>query len=408
MGLSRKKRNIVTSRLKAFYSFSDTFQSALKSGWKVIRSGWSAGSSLASVSDPSTYPILSTTMASANVTIDVKNPGIGTGPALWVTSSGEWYGLVTSQNVSVGSGNCSQYNPYNPCGTSNPVNPCAYYNNPYSAYDPPSGGSWNPYYPANPSTCCNPYTPANPATCCNAVIPGYSYSDYCGETNPYVCNPVYYICYGYNPYNAYNCGRSGSYYACGGCNSSYGPYGGNCSGGNCRRTTVWVPASGGNPIPGNAAIPGNPIPGNAAIPSTQNAYYAGGWYIVPSNNCVATGGNCQGTGGSCNAYNNTYPRYLNFIKYASNVVTQVYSFTLDSVTSFVEAKGLRVTVSNATKAGTTATITAKVYSDEAMLTQIGSNMIYNATGVKINTNYGIIASPSNYNQGNSVKSVSIS
>ena len=405
MGLSRKKRNIVTSRLKAFYSFSDTFQSALRSGWKVIRSGWTAGSSQASISDASTYPILSTTMASPNVTIDIKNPGIGTGPALWVTSSGEWYGLVTSQNISVGTGNCSSANPYNPCGATNPYNPCAYYNNPYSYYAYPSGGYFNPYVPAGPTTCCNPYTPANPTTCCNPVTPGYSYSDYCGATNPYVCNPTYYICYGYAPYNSYLCRSFGT--QCGQCTTEYGPYGGNCSGGNCVRTVVWVPASGGNPIPGNPAIPGNPIPGNPAIPGYYNPYYAGGTIYVPSNNCVATNGNCIGTGGSCNAYENTYPRYLKVIKYASNAVTELYSFTLDSITQFVEAKGLKAIISNSTKGGTTATITAKVYSDEAMLTQIGSDMIYNATGVKINTNYGIIASPSNYNQGNSIKSVSI-
>lgn len=406
MGLSRKKRNIVTSRLKAFYSFSDTFQSAFKSGWKYIRSGWSAGSSQASISDATSYPILSTTMSSTNVTIDIKNPGIGTGAALWVTDSGEWYGLVTQQQISVGTGNCQTTNPYNPCGYTNPVNPCAYYNNPYVAYDPPSGGTWNPYYPGNPPICCNPYTPANAPTCCNAVVPGYSYSDYCGATNPYVCNPTYYICYGYAPYNGYLCGAFGT--QCGQCTTQYGPYGGNCSGGNCVRTVVTVPASGGNPIPGNPGVPGNPIAGNPAVPSYQNPYYAGGWVPVYSHSCVATGGNCAGTGGTCSVYNNTYPRYLKLIKYASNAITELYSFTLDSVTSYVEAKGLKAIISNSSKGGTSATITAKVYSDEAMLTQIGSDMIYNATGVKINTNYGIIASPSSYNQGTSIKSVSIS
>lgn len=392
MGLSRKKRNIVTSRLKAFYAFTETFQSALRSGWKVIRSGWTAGSGEASISDPTTYPLLSTTMASSNVTIDIKNPGIGTGAALWVTDSGEWYGLVTQQGISVGAGTCQTYNAYNSCGYTNPVNPCGARNTPYQQYDPPQAGYPNPYYPGNSPVCCNAGTPANSPTCCNPTIPG-NY-DYCAYTNP-----TYYICYGYAPYNGYLCGAFGT--QCGQCTTEYGPYGGYC-------VRVYIPAVPGTPIPGNPAVPGNPIPGNSPIPSYTNPSYAGGWYWVYSDYCIATGGSCVATGGTCNTYNNLYPRYLKLIKYASNAVTELYSFTLDSVTAYVQAKGLKTIISNSSKGGTTATITAKVYSDEAMLTQIGSDMVYNATGVKINANYGIIASPSSYNQGNAVKSVSIS
>jgi transketolase C-terminal domain/subunit len=70
-------------------------------------------------------------------------------------------------------------------------------------------------------------------------------------------------------------------------------------------------------------------------------------------------------------------------------------------------KGLNVNISNAVKGGTTATITAKAFSDTAMITQIGQDLIYNATNVKIIANYGIVASPSSYNESNSVGEITI-
>jgi hypothetical protein len=398
MGLSRKKRNIVTSRLKAFYTFSDTFQSALKSGWKVIRSGWAAGSSQASASSLSSYPLLATTMASPNVTIDIKNPGIGIGAALWVTSAGEWYGLVTQQQLSSGTGNCSSSNPYNPCGYTNPVVSCcyqtvvpAYTNQPYSYYVPVNN-------------CPSVNSPVNSYQ--NSVTPGtinpYSCAyNPCGSSNPYVCNPTYYVCYGYAPYNSYLCGFFGT--SCGQCTTEYGPYGGNCSGGNCRGTFTCGggntnPPSGGNY---NPYIPGScnpPTGGPVFVPSTTNSAY---------NQCQNCGGGCVATGGSCNTYNDTFPRYLKLVKFASNVLTEIASVVVDQVTSFAVPKGLKVIISNSNPAAQTATVTAKLYSDEAMVTQIGSSMIHNATGVKINTSYGILASPSSYNQGDSVTSVAI-
>jgi len=70
-------------------------------------------------------------------------------------------------------------------------------------------------------------------------------------------------------------------------------------------------------------------------------------------------------------------------------------------------KGLKVTISNAVKGGTTATITAKAFSDTAMVSQIGGDLIYNATNVKIIANYGIVASPSSYNELNTVGEITI-
>jgi hypothetical protein len=389
---ARRKVNIVSSRLKAFWSFADTFQNAIKSGWKITRSGWTAGSGVVTSGDSSTYPILSTKMVNTDITIAIQNPGIGTGAALWVTDSGEWYGVVTQQQLSVGTGNCASSNPINPCGYTNPINYCGYSNpvNP-CAYT-------NPVYTVcNPVNPCAYTNPVVPGYCCNPVVPGnINPSDFCGATNPVSCNPVYYICYGYAPYNSYNCGRSGT--QCGQCTTQYGPYGGNCSGGNCVRT-------GGNRNPSTGGN-SNPDTGGNCV-STGGCGNAGG-NCVSTGGCVATGGNCVATGGSCNSYNDTYPRYLKVIKYVSNAVTELFSQTIDQVTSYSTYAGLKVIVSNSSVSNQTATVTAKMYSDSSLITQIGPDMIFNATGVKINTNYGIIASPSSYNQGNSITSVTIS
>jgi hypothetical protein len=47
------------------------------------------------------------------------------------------------------------------------------------------------------------------------------------------------------------------------------------------------------------------------------------------------------------------------------------------------------------------TITTKVYSDK-LVTQIGSDLVYTATGASVSTIYGIVLSPSSYNQGTSL------
>jgi len=198
--------------------------------------------------------------------------------------------------------------------------------------------------------------------------------------------------------------------------STNGPYGGNCSGGNCASTYNCVTSpvnpcgSGGNPIAvnpcgaGNNPIPVNPCgAGNNPIP--YNPCGSGG-NTNPYNPC-GSGGNCIGTGGNCLSYSNTYPRYIRVYKYVSNAITQMASITIDSLTSFPVLRGLKVYITNASKQNSTATITARAYSDTSMVTQIGNDLVYSATGVNIITTYAIIASDSAYNQALTIKEVDI-
>jgi hypothetical protein len=140
-----------------------------------------------------------------------------------------------------------------------------------------------------------------------------------------------------------------------------------------------------------------------------NCNGCGGDCVSSGGNCNASGGNCLGTGGTCNSYYNTYPRYLKVIRYLSNVLTEVASVTLDSLTSFPALAGIKVIISGGSKGDSqNATITAKAFQDSSLVSQIGGSLVYNPTGVKIVTNYGILASPSNYNQGNTIDQISIS
>lgn len=230
------------------------------------------------------------------------------------------------------------------CSSYNPYNPCG------------AGGNCvaSPGYSNNPTT-YNYYVPSN-CSGCNVACPGCGYS----STPYYVCSMTYTngACkYGYTAYFTYYY-TTYSYNSC--CNGSPG-------------------------YPASYTTPGSYVPGNPCA------------YTNP----------CVGTGGSCASNYNTYPRYLKIYKYASNTLSEMASITLDSVTSFAPIRALKVLISNSNKAAGTATITAKAFSDTSAVTQIGSDLVYNATGVTIVTNQGIIASDSAYNQTLSVENIVI-
>ena len=53
------------------------------------------------------------------------------------------------------------------------------------------------------------------------------------------------------------------------------------------------------------------------------------------------------------------------------------------------------------------TITAKAFSDTTATTQVGSDLVYNATGAAVIAQYGIVITPSNYSQGSTIGSIVI-
>lgn len=459
----RRRSVVVSSRLKGFTSFQELFQNTLRNGWKVIRSGWTAGSNRVSASNPTQYPLLSTTMSKPNVTIDITSPGIGTGAALWVTDAGNWFAVVTSQEVSTGTGNCDTYSPVDNCGAGQN---CV-----------PTGGPYNYSYLYDfGSNCINSVTTSNPAipASYNNYVCNCQYANNCvSGTNTgntvNVCNYDYCanisysgaVCGYYTLAHQYydNCKTGGNCVATGGnCKGFgnclvYGSYYVSCckNGYNAYNSCAYLnPCVGGyiywttqepnTPccVAGNYCYSytntGNP---NPCVSGSAGYYYCGACGFDPgqsagstTNSCSCCGTNssdvrvvngsgdsynpcgarnaCQATGGNCTHYQDTYPRKVKIFKYISNVLSEVTFQTLDSVTSFPIIRSLRVIVTNAVKGGSTATVTVKAYSDTLFTNQIGSDFIHQATGLKINTNYGIIANPSSYNEDISAQQVSIS
>ena len=428
---------VASSKAKAFASFTDQFSSSLRSGWKTVRSGWGYENNKVASASPSTYPLISAPIKNSDVTISLKNPGIGTGAALWVTDSGNWWAIITEQQESVGTGDCNQYNPVNNCGAGGN---CGTVDNRY-AYQADFGNqcinTQTTGYPANADSYGNYSCSCQNANNCQSgtVSAGWtSYWSNCANLayNAYTCGWVtvphqYYDncktggnCKGWG-----NCLVYGNYFVtC--CKNGYNA----CVGGYIWWTTEESAApccSGGyvwyETFTNSNCATGSPatsycggcgfIPGSPAYSITNNCSCCG---RTPQDLRWVTGGyidycgfrySCVATGGECTGHYNTYPRYIRIYKYVSNILTEVASQTLDAVTSFTPIRGLKVTVSNSIKGGSSATITTKVYSDTNMTTQIGSDFIHQATGLKITTNYGIIAKPSSYNQDISVEQVSI-
>jgi hypothetical protein len=50
-------------------------------------------------------------------------------------------------------------------------------------------------------------------------------------------------------------------------------------------------------------------------------------------------------------------------------------------------------------------ITARAYSDANMTSQVGGSLVYTATGATVTTEYGLLLTPSAYNQGNAVDNI---
>ena len=450
---SRRRRRVAvsSSRLKGFLSFQELFQNSLRNGWKSVRPGWGVSNNKASASDSTQYPLLSTTISKPNVTIDITNPGMGTGAALWVTDSGNWYAVVTSQEVSVGTGNCGTYAPVNNCGAQNACIPTGGYFSGVGYFSNPSycSGGWNANNCSggpnanncsggwNANNCsggtnagfyswCAIYGPS--ASQCGTTTEGRQRYDNCKTGGN--CVQTGGNCKGWG-----NCLVYGSYYiSC--CKNGYNAvnncgYTNPCVGGYiywtvevpnscCQGGWVngnWNDCLNGSPSNYDSCLYGSPSNYNPCLNGSYSNYDAclngtpaqsGNFFFSGDNyNPCGSGGNCVQTGGNCTSYQDTYPRKIKIFKYASNVLTQVASQTLDSLTSYPVIRSLRVIVTNATKGGSTATITAKTYSDSLFTSQIGPDLIHQATGLKINTNYGIIANPSVYNEDISAQSVSI-
>ena len=354
---SRSRVKVSVSRLKAFSSFSEAFTS-ISSSWKTLRGSWSASSGTGSTSTlASNYPLAVVKMSKSNVTASAKNTSPGIGIAIWVTDSGNWWGVATGQDSgsSCNCQSCSTCNSYT-CNSytcnSSQCNSLAFVctggNNICSGgYNTCSGGY---------NTCAG-YT----FTCLSTryTCTGYSCWSYyskpgnCKTYNYYgnICNAYYYstTCDGYYCSSGY----SSCDYGYDSCTGGY-----NCSGWSC---SGWSCAGGYSYCAQSTCLSESCV--SASCSSTS--YY----------NC-----NCQ----TC------YPPFIRVLKSASNIVTEMYKWTISTI-----AASIKVITSGQQ-------ITVRAYSDNSLTTQIGSDLTYTATGATIDTSFGIVVTPSAYAQGSSL------
>jgi hypothetical protein len=150
----------------------------------------------------------------------------------------------------------------------------------------------------------------------------------------------------------------------------------------------------------NYGVTANQNP-NYGVTANQNPNYGktGGenanFQCVSSNPNVCTSQfnydcNCQ----TC------YPQYIRILQSVGATVSTVFSWLIGTISSPTIIQSLRVKTQGNQ-------ITVKAYSDPSLVTQVGDDLVYTATGATISTNSGIAITPSDYNQGLSIDSVEI-
>lgn len=335
--------------------------------WNVVRGAFSIASNKA-VGDSSDYPMATVTMPTQNAAISLADIGSGGGAALWVTDSGNWWAVGVYRQAE--DCNCTEY--YN--SYTYTYNYTYAYNYTYSySYSYLSGfnqGNCNAY---NNSCCASNYCLYYSGGNCSGYTCGsYNTSNCCG-----------YTCYGYNAYNSKN--KTG-----GNCQGNY------CScynGSNCASYYC----SSYNPITcGQYACSDYTSCNNCTSFNQGNANYANA--NANANAVGNTNAAANATGYSGPFYNcgTCYPSYLRVFRSVSNVVTTV----VNQLIGETAPQSMKVLTSGQE-------IRTKVYSDTSLVTQIGTDIVYTATGAAIAPSYGITVIPSNYSQSYSIGDISI-
>lgn len=109
-----RSKSIITSRLKAFSSFSDNFSlsSGLRNGWKTLSGEWSSAlTNVVSVTDGSQYPISTIKLSKSDIVSSATVSG-GTGINFWTVDKDNWWAVVSYNSSSSSYYSC---NPYSCC-----------------------------------------------------------------------------------------------------------------------------------------------------------------------------------------------------------------------------------------------------------------------------------------------------
>lgn len=395
--------------------------------WTNRTGTWYAnGSAAQSDTAASSYPVASVTFPADDVTVSASVSG-GTGPAVWVTSSGDWYAAILywTQVNSTYSCNCSCNGHY--ISTSTPVYyscsscaQCGSYvsggssyaatNNPTQTFTGWSyyGSASGPYYSCPNGgtlngTRCETTTVTQGTTVslgCYSAFSGCTYYSY-----PYAETPAPGICGCPTGSNKVCCTQyipggttTSSYTATISYSCSVGetghPGAASCYTATYSTTNNYSCPSGGT-LSGSTCY----IAGTTTCYSCQNYtcgvnYYVAGSAFVSGGtypNCDAYGASCQ----TCGTLTNSY--YLRILKSVGGTVTSpAADISLPS-----QPAAIKMTTSGNT-------ITYQAYADTSLTSAIGSQGSITETSPTKVQNYGIIKAPTEYGQGSTVDNFQVS
>lgn len=351
------------------------------SSWKAIRGQFDidgAGKAQATGTD---YPIAAIDMGVNDVDISIVGSSGGPSAALWVTDSGNWFAVGLAREAV--NCNCSTY--YVPqsgwsnycydgqwntsyCNASSGAGYCVYY----------TGGNCIGYYnttncAANNTANCKTWGGGNCKTWGGGNCSGY---------NATSCGSYYYYYSNVNKKGVTNCS---------------GYVGGNCKGYNATSCNAY------NATTCNAY--------NTTNCKTYNySNCNGGFYAVE---CALWSDGYTCTGGyntsnpvyySCTVYwsdgpytscQTCYPQYIRVIQSVANSVSTLAQWTISAV-----ANSFRVKTSGNE-------IQIQAFQNNDFTSQIDGTLTYTPTSVNVETNFGIMISPSSYDQQTTVDDVEI-
>lgn len=136
---------------------------------------------------------------------------------------------------------------------------------------------------------------------------------------------------------------------------------------------------------------------------TVSSTYAYGYTSVASGtecargdyNCCAPGPYADyATGSVTTTY---YPKYIRVLQSVSNTVSQIASQYLGDSTV---VQSLKTIISGNQ-------VTVKAFSDANAVTQVGTDLVYSATGATVTPQFGLVITPSGYNQGATIDAITI-
>jgi hypothetical protein len=333
----------------------------------------------------SAYPLSVVNMSNSDVQIKLKNTNQGSTAAIWVQDSDEWWGVVSRATLQTIPGNATYGFAFTPTGNFNYVDSgnttnYALFSSNTTNYQTNSSNTTN--YKFNSSNTTNYKTNYTQVAFFNY---GFNSSTSYGVANYSIS---YSASYGtrYNSkyslaYTKYTWSTTNANYKATGTNYGYRVtgtyYAFNTGYSTSGSTTNYSTGVAGSTTNYGTSISGSTTNYYYNSSSTTN-YYAG----------VGTsyGFQYQVTGANATTY--AVNQYLEIIRSTASSVNTVTSALVSAVSTI---KSIIVSLSNNQ-------ITAKAYSDANAVTQIGSDLVYTATGAVITTQFGISISPSQHDQ----------